>query len=433
MRLIATAIAALVTSAVARADEPKKQAAPRVEALPSISAPEQSLFRREPLNLSDGALKGLLIMPNVNAPAAPAKILDLGADNPLLPSPLGIAGAVPVRRTPVGEQLTVSPRAALAVRVNGAPIYEWEVVQAVCMRLAEWINHDDRAGRIKTIYQQELRKLIERELILNEIPELIRKKYDRKDALITFRYNAVAEADRRIDEIMKRAGVRSEDELQTALRQQGLSLTGVRRWAERGHMMSAYVAEIVRPKLGVGDAEMKKYYDERPKEFTVAESVKWQDLFVRFDLFENQDDARGYAEWLRDSLKEKDIAKLLQYDQGTSKDTQGLGFGEKPGEINPPELEPVIFAMKTGEVKVVDFGTGFHVIRIAERTKAGRRPFADADVQREIRERLQSEKGEQEYRKLVDSLWEKSKTAIVIDGGSLETQPEERVLSLIAR
>ncbi len=433
MRLIATVLAVLVTATGAISDEPKKQATPRREALPSVASPEPSLFRREPLNLTGGDPTGL---PSFLAPAAPAALpqrLDLGAASPFLPSPLGATSAVPVRRAPVGEQLAVAPRDVVAARVNGSPIFKWEVVQAVFMRLPEWGFQGESAGLKKTIYRQELRKLIERELIVNEIPGLMRKKFDRKDALFGFRCNAVEEADRYIGEILKRTGMRSEDELQSQLRQQSLSLTGLRRHAERGYMMTACLSEVIRPKIAIGDAEMKKYYDAHPKDFTVAESVKWQDLFIRTDRFCDADDAKKYAEWLRDSLKKNDIAELLKYDQGTSKDTQGFGYGEKRGEINPPDLEPILFAMKAGEVKVVDFGSGFHIVRIAERTDAGQRPFADAEVQHQIRERLKSEKYEREYRKFVDSLWQKSKSAIVIDGGPLDAQPEERVLSLIER
>ena len=116
--------------------------------------------------------------------------------------------------------------------------------------------------------------------------------------------------------------------------------------------------------------------------------MKWQNLFVRIDRFKSRDEAKKYAEWLMNRARTEEFAKLLELDQGTSKGNGGIGYGEKRGEVNPPELEETIFAMKQGEVRMVDFESGFHIVRIAERTRAGLVPF-DEKVQTEIRKKAE--------------------------------------------
>ena len=71
----------------------------------------------------------------------------------------------------------------------------------------------------------------------------------------------------------------------------------------------------------------------------------------------------------------------------------------------------MIFEMKQGEVKLVPFGSGYHIIRIAE-TSSKQRPF-DEEVQAEIRKKLSDTIAESEYAKIVEALWRKSPPQIL--------------------
>jgi len=71
---------------------------------------------------------------------------------------------------------------------------------------------------------------------------------------------------------------------------------------------------------------------------------------------------------------------------------------------------------------MVHFETGYHIVRIAQRTLPGKRAFADVEVRREIRERLESEVWDREYRRLIDSLWDDAKSETVFQGDSLKPQ-----------
>ena len=52
---------------------------------------------------------------------------------------------------------------------------------------------------------------------------------------------------------------------------------------------------------------------------------------------------------------------------------------------------------------VVEMEPGFHVVRVAERSYAGRRPFDDK-TQAEIRRKIQAKVSEREFRRVVDGL-----------------------------
>jgi parvulin-like peptidyl-prolyl isomerase len=57
--------------------------------------------------------------------------------------------------------------------------------------------------------------------------------------------------------------------------------------------------------------------------------------------------------------------------------------------------------------------TGFHVVRVVERTHEGLRPF-DAKVQTEIRKKLQEIVQEREVRRIVETLWRRHQPQVLI-------------------
>jgi peptidyl-prolyl cis-trans isomerase SurA len=330
---------------------------------------------------------------------------------------LAIVGCLPARAEEAAA-LIVVPQAAVSdkivARVGSNSVYEREVREAVNQH-GELFSMEpkDRKVKEKELYKEELRKLVEREVILNELFGILNEKRH-VSTLKKLKDAAATEAGKHLKEMRKIFRIESEEEFESFLNGMGLSKAGLRRHYERGFMMGAYLGERVRPiQKNIGPSEIRKHYDEHPNEFEIEETVKWQNLFVRADRFEKADDAKNYADKLVDRVRKEDFAKLIKFDEGISKDFGGFGIGQRKGEINPPELEPIIFEMKQGEVKLVPFGCGYHIIRIAERNSK-QRPF-DEEVKEEIRKKLTNMIAESEYRKIVEELWRKSPPKILDD------------------
>ena len=86
-------------------------------------------------------------------------------------------------------------------------------------------------------------------------------------------------------------------------------------------------------------------------------------------------------------------------------------YRARAGEIRPPAVEDALFKLKPGEMALVELDSGYHLVRVVNRSYAGRRPF-DEKTQAEVRKKLQAAIADREYRKLIDDL--KRKAAIVI-------------------
>ena len=164
---------------------------------------------------------------------------------------------------------------------------------------------------------------------------------------------------------------------------------------------------LIHPRvLGITPQDVRDYFDQHPDEFRTEDRVQWQDIFVDSGKYGSREAAlRAAQNLVAQARAGADFAELAkQYDNGDSNLRNGAGLGEKRGEVRPPALEAVVFALRQGDVAdPVEIGTGFHVVRVARRTYVGIKPFDD-ELQRQIRNRLQNVIAEREYKRLVDDL-----------------------------
>jgi peptidyl-prolyl cis-trans isomerase SurA len=330
-------------------------------------------------------------------------------------TPANAAPVVPAGLATNGGDLQVR----IVASIGNTPIYDSEVREAVYQRLGEFIrlSETDRASKEKEIYKQELRRIIEREMVVDEMTSFLSSKKS-GNTLQRLREAASKEADNRLKMFRADRGNVSNDEFNTMLRTNGLTLSGIRRQLERDFMMQTYIREKFYDKIekGIGLNDIREYYDSHPDEFKAEDMMKWSDLFVMVDRFKSVAEAQQYAEALAsEARKGVDFAELVKkYGHGDSATRGGAGIGEKPGEIFPAELEPALLGMKTGQIGIKATETGFHVLKMNERTVAGRRPFEEK-LQLEIRRKVQMTLMEREAKRFVETLWKRLQPQIWIE------------------
>jgi peptidyl-prolyl cis-trans isomerase SurA len=352
----------------------------------------------------------------ITPPAAAPTIVPVAGNGPALPPAPSVPGAPApsaVSRFDAGADVQVQVRIVASIGNN--PIYESEVWEMVYQREGELqrLSSDQRAGRQKEIFKEELRKIIDRELVIDELnAQLSRTK--QTSAMSKLRDAAAKEAEARLKDFKKERGIPNDEIFKEALRSQGLTMAGIRRQIERGFMMQTFLREKMSSYLDkVGLSEVRDYYAAHPEEFQAEERVKWQDLFVLNERFKSPDEAKQFAAGMaRKAANGEDFAKLAETNSmGDSKFRKGAGIGEKPGEIFPADLEPTIMALKQGQVTVKETEAGLHVIRMAERTYAGLRPYDDK-LQSEIKRKVQAQIYEREVRRFLDTLWKRTQPQV---------------------
>ncbi len=290
-----------------------------------------------------------------------------------------------------------------------------EVIEAVRQRLNEFrdLPGPDRAAKEKELYVAELRRIIERELIIDDMYTKL-KKQGRLAMVDEIKEFAGKAADQSLRSIRKGYGLKSDEEFESMLRAQGLTQPVIHRQIERQIMADEYVRSAVKEKaLAPGFADIRAYYERNPDDFKSPDKVKWLDIFISFNKHGSPRAAYDYAEKVRrEAAGGTDFVALVkQHDNGLAIGTNGVGVGTKRGEIQPVDVEPAVWALKVGEVSaLIETPAGYHIVKVVEREYAGVRSF-DAKVQGLIREKLLRQSREAEYQKLIEDLWRKARSA----------------------
>lgn len=265
------------------------------------------------------------------------------------------------------------------------------------------------------MYRYELKKIVERELLVDDM--IAKMKKNKPGAVEEIKEFAARAADRQIRAGRRSTGLATDKEFEDrALVPQGLSLNVLKRQIERNTIAMEYIRSLVREKAkGIGLGDVHEFYVKNPDKFQTKEKVKWQDIFIAFAKFQTPQEAYRYAEEVRaKAASGADFATLSKHhDHGDAAFRDGDGVGDKRGEIRPVELEPVIFQTQPGQVSgLVQVAAGYHIVKVVERSEAGTRPF-DEKCQEAIRDMLFDQMQKVEYKRLTEDLWRKGAVQIV--------------------
>jgi hypothetical protein len=341
---------------------------------------------------------------------------------PLLPPAGPVAAVMPTSYSapqPVGDPLREKQIQIAAYIGTDAVITEDEVWQMVRQQAREYFSLSGQARDVKEkeIYGKELRKLIERELIVVELTGRLRKN-KKEDVLREMTDMAEKTATKRMTDHRKQMKIDTEEDFLKVLKSQGLTYKGIHRQLAREFLMNLFLDQMVKDKVKfITLSDLWDYYQANPKEYSTDDRARWLDLFVPYTLFPSQDEARKYADgvWRQASTGADFAALVKKYGRGDSNLRDGEGVGQKRGEVQPAEMENVIFGMDAGQVSpLLQTATGFHIVKVTERDKAGVKPF-DQKVQLDIREKLGHQVQKQEHEKLMDELWRKYRPKVIAE------------------
>lgn len=326
-----------------------------------------------------------------------------------------LAPISPISPTSASTKIKTESQVRIVANVGNATVYESEVREAVNQRMGEFsgLTATERLTKEEALFYEELRRIIERELILEEMFAKLKSNKAKANVLDELEEAAKKESERQVKDFRSRIKVPTEEEFILVMQGQGVSIPGLRRQLERNFMMRMYLRELLSTKVNnVSLSEIRDYYDEHRSEFQTEDRVKWQDIFISANKYPSRQEARRVAEsLLQRARRGEDFMELAkQFDQGLAR---GVGEGEQRGQIRPLEAENMVFALKAGEVAWIEMETGYHIIRVAEKMLAGRKPLDDK-TQTEIRRKLQGIVSDREYARIIETLWRRNPPQIFV-------------------
>jgi len=213
-----------------------------------------------------------------------------------------------------------------------------------------------------------------------------------------------------LENIKKENKIESDEALQAALKQEGMTMADLRKQLERTSVVQRVQQQEVMAKLQVTDTELRSYYDAHTGEFATVPQVTLREITVNVPTTAQginvaQDDAaKAKAEEVRAKIIAGEPFPRLaaDYSDSGSKANGGLVGPLAKSDLSD-ELQQAIAGLKSGGVTPVLRTTrGYQVIRIETLQDTTTKPFEDAKS--DIADKIANEKRKVEFDKFLDKL-----------------------------
>ena len=259
----------------------------------------------------------------------------------------------------------------------------------------------------------ELKKAIAEitpELILSAVDELLLVQRGRELGLAL----GDEQFQKILDSIKEENSIKTDEQFQAALQQEGLTLAELRRSLERQMLISQVQQREVMGKIAVTEDEAKAYYAKNRAQFTTPASITLREILVEVPSdtrgvnAAEDEKAQATAEDLRKRLLEGEpFARLAaDFSDAPSKANGGL-----IGPFNSTDLSPALLdrlaKMKPGDLtEVIRTPRGYQILKLESRTEEVVRSFDAA--RDDISEAVAEEKRRGELQKYIEKLREQA-------------------------
>lgn len=265
----------------------------------------------------------------------------------------------------------------IAIVVNNEVITLGEIDQMLMPVYARYkvIYKDEREliKKMEEARQKIVEQLIEDKLIVSEAKKQ-NIEIDEK------------EVDAKLKQVEKQFG--SKNAFTKALMEQHLSLKDLKTRYREQMMSRRMIDKKVGSGIFITPIEVHDYYESHRADFAQPAEIKLRNILIR--LKDGSDDAAAQelAQDIANKLKEgEDFAILAQsYSEGPGAAEGGSMGTVKKGDLMP-ELEKVVFSMKTGDISdVIKTPLGYHIFKVDEARVE--RTLTEAEAYKEIEELL---------------------------------------------
>ena len=273
-------------------------------------------------------------------------------------------------------------------------IYELNREYALISKEIEKREGPLSAEAVKKLRNEVLNSLIDRKLARERIREL--------NIVIS-----EEEIRQSIEDIKKQNNL-SQEALVSALLAQGTTFdqykAQMKEQLERLRLMS----QEVKSKIQVSDREMREYYDGNKALFSELPSYRARHIFLKVPKDASNAAIKKIMEKALTVIAEAKsgadfagLAKKYSDEPGAATDGGDLGTFKKGDML--PEIESAVITMNPGEVSdIVTTPSGFHIIKLEEKSAALAKPFET--VKGTIEETLYRKKSEERFKQWAEEL-----------------------------
>jgi parvulin-like peptidyl-prolyl isomerase len=223
--------------------------------------------------------------------------------------------------------------------------------------------------------------------------------------------------------LMKEQGIWSPGELDVLLRHYGGSVAQEKRFYAESTLGRVIVMKDMNQNPSVSHDEMLRYYRDHEKDYFVPARAKFEIMSIRFEKFPSKKAAleaicaMGNEVYYGTNFG----AVAKRSSQGLNAEEGGLNDWTNQGSLASKPLDETLFGIEPGKLsQVIEDKGGYHIIRVLERTDAGKIAFEE--VQGEIRETIKQQKISAQYKAIAQKIKSSSKVWTVFDDDPVLSQ-----------
>ena len=231
------------------------------------------------------------------------------------------------------------------------------------------------------------------------------------EALLIERAETIFDMDRirtsLIDDFRKQQNITNDEELETALKEQGMTRKELEEHLMRLAVPNEIINYDVKRKISVSDAEMQAFYDQHRSRWETPTTVTLREIVLAYDP-ETREDAMGRARGITTQAREGgDFVELVKhYSEGGTREVDGM-LGPVPAKDLHPALNQAAMTLKIGEISdPVDTGRALHVLKLEARTETAVKTLAD--VKDEVYNAVREEKFRPRFDNYLKKLWKEN-------------------------
>ena len=333
-----------------------------------------------------------------------------GVEQAAFESPTALPSAVP----PSAQSLET---ALVVARVGPEVVLESDLLTPSVVAWLEKVTPGMTAEQVrevkKQIYRQLLSQYIESLIVFvdacrtipeDKLPEIREKVNEAFD-------------EQQLPRLMKDAGVTSVGEYEQMLRSRGQSLDRIRKTFFERALAQQWAEQKASFDGEIPHSELIAHYQQQLTDYEFPARSKFEQLTVRIGPSRPREEAwKRIAEMGNAVIGGRpfaDVAREMS-DGATAKQGGGYDWTSK-GSLSSAVIDEAIFTLPVGQLStILEEESALHIIRVTERTEAGRTSFVEAQV--EIRRQLVLERKKREMESYLTKVRERTPVWTIYDG-----------------
>lgn len=327
------------------------------------------------------------------------------------------AGATAPPRDLAALQLQSLETAMVVARVGSEVVLESDLLTPSAQEWLDKVSPGLKPEQIRElkvqIYKQVLKPHIESLLVYVDacrtIPEDKLPEIEKK----------VAQAfdETQLPRLMKEAGAANSMEYEQLLRSRGQSLDRMRKMFFERALSQQWLQSKVQVDEEIPHAEMIAWYENHLADYDYPAKARFEQLTARITPTQPRAAAWNKIAAMGNEVFQgaafADVAKAKS--EGPTAATGGVYDWTTKGSLVSKPLDEAVFSLPVGQLStIIEDDSALHIIRVVERTEAGRTPFLEAQVG--IKTALQEERRQRQMTEYLNRLRERTPVWTVFDG-----------------